>query len=72
MAPVEIEGKPANVSGTCPALTFTIKGQAVYTTAATTFDGGTCADIKNGKDLEIEGMLMSDGRIRADIVEIDD
>lgn len=69
---VEIEGRIQSLAGTCPALTFRIGGRSlVYTTAATRFKDVTCANLRNGMEVEIEGMLMSDGSVRADTVERD-
>ncbi|CAN5632498.1 hypothetical protein BH23ACI1_BH23ACI1_05500 [soil metagenome] len=61
----------SGLSGSCPALTFTLRGLAVYTTSATRYDDKRCEDIRNGREVEIRGTLMSDGRVRADRVEID-
>jgi hypothetical protein len=69
---VDLEGRVAGLSGSCPALTFTIRGQAVYTTPATQYDDGRCEDIRNGRQVEVRGTLMSDDRVRADRVEIGD
>jgi hypothetical protein len=69
---VEIEGRIQQLAGTCPALTFRIGGQTlVYTTADTRYDDVTCGELRNGMSVEIEGTLMSDGRIRADEIERD-
>jgi hypothetical protein len=49
-------------------LSFTIDGRTVYTTAATDFRRRECRDIQNNTEVEIRGVLMSDGRVRADRV----
>jgi hypothetical protein len=40
----------------------------VYTTSETEFRKTTCGKIDRGMDLEVEGMEMSDARVRADRV----
>jgi hypothetical protein len=69
---VELEGRVASLSGSCPAVTFSIRGQRVYTTSDTRFEDGRCSTLRNGLEVEVDGMLMSDGSVRADVVEIDD
>ena len=69
---INLSGKPRDVTGSCPALTFELKGYVVYTTSSTQYDDGRCRDIERRRDLSLRGMLMSDGRVRADDVEIDD
>jgi hypothetical protein len=63
-SPKTIEGAAASVTGTCPALTFTINGQAVQTTAATNFVGsGDCSLIVNGKTVEVTGEFAGGGSV---------
>ena len=51
---------------------FEVSGRTVYTSPKTDFDMGKCKDIRSGLEVEVKGMLMSDGRIRADKVSFDD
>lgn len=67
---IELKGKVAGVSGTCPSLTFTLEQYTVWTSGSTTFKKGPCRDVKNGADVNVEGFLMSDGKVRADEVEL--
>ena len=60
------------LSGSCPVVAFEVSGRTVYTSLKTDFDKGKCKDIKSGLEVEVKGMLMSDGRIRADKVSFDD
>jgi hypothetical protein len=69
---IDLEGRVQNVSGSCPALRFQLQGRQVYTTSATEYDDGRCRDIESRERVKIKGMLMSDGRVRADEVELDD
>lgn len=45
------------ITGTCPALTFTVKGITVTTSASTKFDNIQCSAIKAGVKVEVEGDL---------------
>jgi hypothetical protein len=55
------QGQISNVSGACPAVAFTLGDKAVKTTAGTTYDAGSCAEIKNGVQAGAMGTL--DGSI---------
>ena len=69
--PIELDGAPSQVTGSCPTITFQLRGFTVYTTEQTKFQGGRCRDVARADEVEVEGMRMSDGRVRADKVEID-
>jgi hypothetical protein len=66
--PMDLDGKTGGVSGDCPSITFQLKGFAVYTTSQTDFRRTSCDRIDKGTDVHVDGMLMSDGRVRADQV----
>jgi hypothetical protein len=57
----EIEGSAGGVKGTCPALTFSVNGFDIRTSAATTFEGGTCATLKSGTKVNVKGLRAADG-----------
>jgi hypothetical protein len=65
---VRFSGKANQISGVCPVIIFTVKDRTVYTTPLTEFNKTSCDRIDKGTDLEIRGMEMSDGRVRADEV----
>ena len=67
----EITGMVSLLSGTCPAMSFTVGTRRVTTAAATRFKGGACAALKNGKRVEVKGTPQSDGTLLATVVEID-
>jgi hypothetical protein len=61
------------VAGTaCPTLAFMVGTVKVTLTAATMFEGGTCASIKNGSDVDVQGTRQADGSIVASKVEFGD
>lgn len=66
---INLEGKVESVSGTCPALTFVLKSETVFTTEATVFNKLPCKDVKKGTQVKVSGWRLSDGSIRADQVE---
>jgi hypothetical protein len=65
---VELSGRIGDVSGACPAIRFELRGRTVYTTSQTDFRKIACDKIDTGTPLEVEGMEMSDGTVRADRV----
>jgi len=66
----ELKGLVSNLTGTCPALTFTVSGTRVVTNSATKFDD-PCQQIANGRRVEVEGTRLTDGSIVATKVEFD-
>src|SRR5687768_10420105 len=68
----ELEGSVSNLSGTCPALTFTVRATTVRTNGVTRFTDGPCSRIANGVRLEVEGRRQPDGSILATELEFDD
>jgi len=55
----------ARPAGTCPAVTFTLGGTTVTTTAATRFDDLTCAGLAAGDALLVEGVRQANGSVLA-------
>jgi hypothetical protein len=68
----ELEGSVSNLSGLCPALTFTVQATTVRTNGTTRFSGGPCSGIANGIRVEVEGTRERDGSFFAAEVDIDD
>jgi hypothetical protein len=62
---MEIDGPAGGVSGTCPALHFGVMGHSVATNGATTFEGGTCASLRSGMRVTVNGTRQADGSILA-------
>jgi hypothetical protein len=69
---IEVEGRISNLSGTCPDMSFTVAGRIVIADSGTRYDDGSCRNLANGVEVEVEGELLDDGRIRATEIEIDD
>ena len=66
---VEISGSAGGVSGTCPTLTFGLNGYNIRTTAATMFDGMTCATMKSGMKVTVKGISQADNSVVATSVK---
>ena len=67
----QVEGTVAELSGTCPSVRFKVGAQVVATAASTKFEDGACADVKNGRRVEVEGTLQGDGALLAREVDFD-
>jgi len=68
----EVKGAVSGLSGTCPAIAFTLNATAIRATTATEFKDGTCASIANGDHVEVEGTRQPDGSVVAKKIEIED
>ena len=62
---VEVEGALSGLSGTCPAITFTVRGKTVRTTAGTEFRDGACSTLANGTAVNAKGAAQPDGSLQA-------
>ena len=67
----ELEGVVSGLSGTCPALTFTVRGSMARTNGATFFKHASCAQIQNGATVEVKGERQADGSLLAVQVKIE-
>ncbi len=61
----EVEGLIANLSG----CTFSVNGQAIDACGSVEFKDGVRTDLADGKRIEAEGQLVSDGKLVASKVE---
>lgn len=68
----EVKGAVSGLTGTCPALTFTVQNTRVTTSSTTAFDDTTCARVANGMRVEVKGARQTDGSVVASRVEADD
>ena len=60
----------SSLIGICPVIGFTVDRREVYALPGTDFEKGTCGDVRNGSGVDIRGVLMSDGRVRAEKVTL--
>lgn len=68
-ARAEASGAVAGLGGTCPALTFTVGGTTVHTSASTQFKDTACSGLKAGNTVEVKGTRQADNSIAASRVE---
>jgi hypothetical protein len=53
--PVSGDGRVDTVTGSCPALTLSVRGVTVVTTSETTFTGGACSAVQPGSQIDVTG-----------------
>jgi hypothetical protein len=66
----KVSGDVSEVTGSCPALRFTVRGTVVTTSSTTEFRKGPCHDVTPGREVAVEGARQVDGSIAADKVEL--
>jgi hypothetical protein len=72
---VDFEGRVSGVTGTCPALSFSVSGTPVVTSQGTEFRSGACRDLSGGDRVRVRGLRGPDGVVaatRIDFKEDDD
>jgi len=69
---VKIEGVVLSATGVCPARTIVVGLQSVVTDAATTFEGGLCAQLVPLAEVEVRAERRADGTLLAKGVEFED
>jgi len=57
------------LSGSCPGIRFRFGDFIVIADGATRFDDVSCESIRSGMRVEVRGMLMSDGTVRAERIK---
>lgn len=62
---VELDGPLSGLTGTCPAMQFTVQARIVTTSSQTNFRGGGCNHLVNGLRVEIEGDQQPNGTVAA-------
>jgi hypothetical protein len=59
------------LSGSCPALRFRLGSTSILTDGATKYKGGNCRALRNGVEVEVEGVRQTDGTVLAQQIGID-
>jgi hypothetical protein len=57
--------------GSCPNLTFELRGASVYTDGSTHFRKGDCKHMEPGRRVTVKGKRQADGRVKAERIELD-
>jgi len=63
-----LEGSIGGLGGACPAMTFSVSGSTVSTSASTRFDDA-CGSLKNGDRVEVRGVRQANNAVAASRVE---
>jgi hypothetical protein len=62
---IELEGTMSGLTGTCPALSFSVGSRAVATNASTSFDKTACSALRSGDRVQMKGTARTDGSVLA-------
>jgi hypothetical protein len=57
--PVSVDGRVSSLSGRCPEIAFVVGGRSVDASGSTSYGGGKCNDVKNGRDVNVTGTQTS-------------
>jgi hypothetical protein len=69
---VRLTGRLSALSGSCPAIRFTVDDTIVTTNGETNFDDGRCVDARNGDLVDVRGYRQPNGTVLARRVEFED
>jgi len=67
--PTELAGPIAGLTGTCPAISFTLGATKVTTNAGTSFANVACSALVTGTTVSVQGTSQSDGTVTATRLE---
>lgn len=67
---VTLSGRIDDVSGSCPAVRFTLRGWSAFVDAATEFRSGNCKHLEDGREVSLQGEVQLGGDVYARVVEI--
>ena len=62
---IELEGTMSGLTGTCPALSFSVGSRKVATNASTSFDKTACSAFRSGDRVQVKGTARADGSVLA-------
>jgi hypothetical protein len=68
--PVELEGRVDAMSGSCPAITFTVAGKSVVTSASTEYRKGNCGHVTPGAEVVVVGQQRDGHPVVASRIDI--
>jgi hypothetical protein len=67
---VELEGRVSSLRGACPTLNFVVSGVTVDTDGSTTYRGGNCKHVDEGRAIGVTGRRQATGRVRAERIDL--
>jgi uncharacterized protein DUF5666 len=69
---VEFDGVIFNVSGSCPDISFNIRGYTVVADRGTDYKKKSeCGDVRGGRQANINGVVQANGNVYATRIEVD-
>ncbi len=68
---IKLEGALSGLTGTCPAVSFTLSGKLVSTNISTMYKGMSCSTLANSLEIEVMGKIQSNGTVLATKIERD-
>jgi hypothetical protein len=69
---LEVEGIVAHRAGTCPNIRFVLGNSKIVATDSTWYEDGACADVADGRKVEVHGVTGAHGTVTARKVDLDD
>jgi hypothetical protein len=68
---VSLDGRVSGLGGSCPNVTFTVRGTTVIASGSTDYKKkDSCRGIRNGRSIEVNGHRWTDGSVRADSIDV--
>lgn len=62
---IELRGEIGNLTGSCPDIRFRLRNRSVVADGRTRFERGNCRSYRNGTDVDVRGVQLRDGTVRA-------
>src|SRR5262245_41476145 len=67
---LQVEGTVSALSGRCPDISFAIGATQVVASGSTTYQNGNCGDVRNGRDVKVDG-TQSKGVVKASRIQLE-
>jgi hypothetical protein len=68
---VEFGGIISNVSGRCPDVSFNARGYTVVADRGTDYKKSNCGDVRDGRQVTVNGVIQPNGNVYATRLEVD-
>ncbi len=65
----ELEGSLGGLTGTCPAISFSVNGFRIVASASTEFKDVSCSALESGDKVEVKGTRQANGSVNATRIE---
>jgi hypothetical protein len=67
---IQLDGEVSALSGSCPAVTFSVDGMGVAADGSTDFSKGNCGDLQNGRLVTVTGTIQTSGIVVATVIAL--